>query len=225
MTDGPAFDLILLAAGEASRMGHRPKALLERDGQSLLLRQVLAARAAGAHQAVVVLGHHAEALAPVLRSLDWTGLTVVHNPDAAAGQGQSLWVGLQSLPPHGLLQLPVMVSLADLPLLGPDSLLNLCQAYAQRPAGTGFVQPFNGARVGNPVMLSPDVADEWRQPQAQGPVLGKTWQQANPERVHRWTTTAPDYFWDLDTPQDVSALAQQHGVHLQWPANLDEPSP
>lgn len=225
MTDAAPFDLILLAAGEASRMGHRPKALLERDGQSLLQRQVLAAREAGAHQVVVVLGHHAEALTPVLRPLQGPGLTVVRNPDAAAGQGQSLWVGLQALAAQGPLAFPVMVSLADLPLLGPESLRNLSQAYAQRPVGTGFVQPFNGERIGNPVMLSPEVAEQWRQPQAQGPVLGKTWQRANPERVHAWHTTAPDYFWDLDTPQDVSALAQQHGVTLHWPAGLDDPTP
>jgi len=50
---------VLLAAGSASRMGHRPKCLLERDGQSLIRRTALALLDAGIQELVVVVGHYA----------------------------------------------------------------------------------------------------------------------------------------------------------------------
>ena len=41
------FDAILMAAGAGSRIGHRPKCLLQFDGLPLILRQINALKAAG----------------------------------------------------------------------------------------------------------------------------------------------------------------------------------
>ena len=51
---------VVMAAGAGRRMGCRPKSLLTRDGEPLLLRQIRLLRQCGADAIVVVLGHHAE---------------------------------------------------------------------------------------------------------------------------------------------------------------------
>jgi molybdenum cofactor cytidylyltransferase len=51
---------LVLAAGAGSRIGHRPKCLLQIDGVSLLERQLQALSLAGVTPIGVVLGHHAE---------------------------------------------------------------------------------------------------------------------------------------------------------------------
>ena len=50
---------VVLAAGTASRMGGRPKSLLQREGQTLLARLLSKLAEAGIDDTVLVLGHHA----------------------------------------------------------------------------------------------------------------------------------------------------------------------
>ena len=69
---------VLLAAGSASRMGHRPKCLLELEGEPLIRRQLRALLDAGVDEVVVVLGHYAdriEAVIPDFRSNAFETLT------------------------------------------------------------------------------------------------------------------------------------------------------
>ena len=58
---------VILAAGAGSRLGHRPKCLLELDGLSLIHRQIQAISALGNMEIVVVLGHHGHLITPMLR--------------------------------------------------------------------------------------------------------------------------------------------------------------
>ena len=60
---------IAMAAGAGSRFGHQPKSLLQRDGEPLIARQLRLLAEAGIEQTVVVLGHHAPRVAPVLATL------------------------------------------------------------------------------------------------------------------------------------------------------------
>ena len=63
----PLIGAVIMAAGAGRRMGHYPKSLLQREGEPLLLRQARLLRQAGIAHTVVVLGHHAERLMPVLQ--------------------------------------------------------------------------------------------------------------------------------------------------------------
>ena len=81
---------VLLAAGSASRMGHRPKALLQLGGVPLVRRQLIALSGAGVDELVVVLGHHAERIEPEVRDFP---VTLVRNLDPDAGQVSSLRLG------------------------------------------------------------------------------------------------------------------------------------
>lgn len=200
---------VLLAAGPGSRMGHRPKCLLELNGEPLIRRLLAALSGVGLAEPVVVLGHHADQIAPVLRGLP---LRMVHNPDPDAGQAASLRLGLQALAGRPG---AVLVALADQPLIEAPDLLDLIAAFEQRPPGTELVQPTVDGLPGNPVVFSQTVREQIL---CAGPeVGGRQWQAAHPQAVHRWTTTNPNYRTDVDSPQDIEALAARTGLRLRWP--------
>ena len=55
-----AVGAVLLAAGSGSRMGQRPKSLLELGGVPLIRRQLIALSGAGLDEGVLGLGHYVE---------------------------------------------------------------------------------------------------------------------------------------------------------------------
>ena len=207
-----AVGSILLAAGSGSRMGNRPKSLLELGGIALIRRQIIALSGAGVDELVVVLGHHAERIALAVQEFP---VTVVHNPDPDAGQVSSLRIGLQALSPKID---TVLVALADQPLINSQDINDLIGAYKKRPAGTLVVQPEVDGQPGNPVMFSGEVREQILAGEAR---LGcKQWQAAHPEQVHRWASTNQRYRTDVDTPEDIEALAARTGHRLVWPQDL-----
>jgi molybdenum cofactor cytidylyltransferase len=48
----------------------------------------------------------------------------------------------------------------------------------------------------------------------------RQWQSANPEQVHPWATSNNRYRTDVDTLEDIEALAARTGHRLKWPADL-----
>ena len=203
---------VLLAAGSGSRMGHKPKCLLELGGVPLIRRQLIALSGAGVDELVVVLGHHAERIEPVVRDFP---VTIVHNPDPDAGQNSSLRLGLQAL--SGKID-SVLVALADQPLINAQDINDLIGAYKKRPAGTEVVQPTVDGLPGNPVMFSQSVREQILAGEAR--VGCKQWQAANPQAVHPWATPNTRYRTDVDSPEDVEALAARTGHRLVWPNDL-----
>ena len=203
---------VLLAAGSASRMGHRPKALLQLGGVPLVRRQLIALSGAGVDELVVVLGHHAEHIEPLVRDFP---VTLVRNPDPDQGQTSSLRLGLAAL--GGKID-AVLVALADQPLIGAQDINDLIGAYKKRPDGAQVVQPTVDGQPGNPVMFSQGVREAILAGDAN--VGCRQWQAAHPDQVHRWATTNQRYRTDVDTPEDIEALAQRTGHRLTWPAHL-----
>jgi CTP:molybdopterin cytidylyltransferase MocA len=211
---------VLLAAGSASRMGHRPKCLLELDGQSLIQRAIHALRHAGVQELVVVLGHHRAWIEPALQG---AGARTVCNPEPEQGQVSSQRLGLQALGPrHGA----VLVALADQPLVDANDVRALLQAWAQRPAGTSVVFPRVQGQPGNPVVFSDDVRQQILRSDAA--VGARQWRQAHPEAVWPWDTDNPHYQMDIDTPQDLARFQDLTGRRLAWPLGVplgDGPPP
>lgn len=230
---------IVLAAGTASRMGGRPKCLLKRNGQTLLLRLLDRLEAAGIDETVLVLGHHADAVQRVLDSVPVNEVTkrmAVHrvlNPQPANGQNSSLHLGLakaQTLSPGWL-----MVALADQPLIDTQDLKDLVAAVKHSPEGTQMLQPHVGvsgqkALPGNPVMLSHramtdllQTAQKFKTEGSFDPSSlpgGKEWRQRHPEQYHPWPTTNMHYRIDMDTPEDMANLEAQFGIQLVWDEGL-----
>lgn len=200
---------VVLAAGSASRMGHRPKCLLELNGVPLICRQLMALSHAGVEDVVVVLGHFAQ---EIQRAITQWPIKQVLNPQPDDGQNASLHVGLRALSPH---HSAVVVALADQPLIVSQDIADLMRAYAQRPSGMQVVQPLVDGLPGNPVMFSAKVRQHILA--ADSNFGCRQWQQRHPDQVHHWVNTNPHYRWDVDTPQDIQTLEQHTGLQLRWP--------
>ena len=199
---------VLLAAGSASRMGHRPKCLIERDGQALIRRTAQCLLDAGIQELVVVLGHYAQEIAPALAGLP---ITVVINPQPEQGIISSQRLGLQSLSASCD---AVMMCLADQPLIETQDITDLLQAFTQRPSNTDMVYPQVQGQPGNPVALSAAVRVAVLQ--ANDDFGCQTWRQHHRAMVHGWPSDNLNYITDLDSQADIADL-QQRGIDLRWP--------
>jgi molybdenum cofactor cytidylyltransferase len=107
----PNIPIILLAAGQSSRMGGRDKLLEIVDGMPLLRRQAQMALAAKARPLFVTLP---EAPHPRYDVIDDLEVTVVPVPDAAEGMNASLRRGVAALPPDATAAMLLLADLADL---------------------------------------------------------------------------------------------------------------
>ncbi|MGE5320312.1 MAG: nucleotidyltransferase family protein, partial [Hyphomicrobiaceae bacterium] len=144
---------VLLAAGKGERLGGRPKPLLQLGGVPLIRRQLVALSGAGVDELAVVTGHRAEAVEAVVQDFP---LTLVHNPDYAAGQMSSVRAGLKAL--SGRLD-AIIIALADQPLLTADDITDLISAYKQRTSGSLLVPYVHGQR-GNPIVIDAGIREE-----------------------------------------------------------------
>jgi CTP:molybdopterin cytidylyltransferase MocA len=201
---------VLLAAGAGSRMGGRPKALLELGGVPLIRRQLIALSGAGVDEVVVVLGHHADLIEPVVQAFP---VTVVRNPHPDDGQVSSQRLGLQAL--TGKLD-AVLVALADQPLIHAQDLSALIGAYKKRPAGSSVVFPQVNGEPGNPVIFSAEVREQILAGDAR--IGCRQWRQDHPEAVHAFMCDNRRYRVDVDTDEDVARFEAE--TALRGPAAL-----
>lgn len=135
---------VVLAAGEASRMGEL-KQLRQWNGKPLVLHAVEAAAGAGLDPIIVVTGHQSERLRQALAS---TSVQFIENEEWQQGQSASMKLGLKQLPPPVE---AVVFLLADMPLVGPDLVARLVEKHRQSLAP--IVAPRAGERYGNPVLF------------------------------------------------------------------------
>lgn len=201
--------VVLLAAGQGSRMGGVPKCLLTIAGTTLLERHLAAMAAADIDHIVVVSGHYHDRVEPLAASFP---VTLVRNPYPDAGQPSSVRLGVEAL--GGDVDL-LIVALADQPLVGSAELRELVQAFAQRPDGTDVVYPEVHGERGNPVAFSGALI---RSMLASGRLALRKFIDDHPQRVHRHRTANEHFIVDLDTPEDIDALRQRTGWQLALPA-------
>lgn len=211
--DARRIGAVVMAAGAGRRMGHVPKSLLRRDGEPLLLRQVRLLAEAGVGDAVVVLGHHAPLLEPVLRQAPQRGMALrwVVNPTPDEGPGASLRCGLAALP-EGLEAL--LVLLADQPLLELGDLQAMLAAWHARDAGVELVVPQHAGQPGHPIVFGPQVRARMRQ--AQGGEGVREWRRAHADQVQAVPLDHARCTTDVDTPDDLRRLGRDFGVWLEF---------
>jgi len=205
---------VLLAAGRGTRMGGRPKALLELGGVPLVMRQLIALSGAGVDEVAVVLGHHGEAVEAAIEQFP---ITLVRNPSPDDGQVSSVRLGLTALSPR---LDAVIVALADQPLIDAQDIVALISAYRRRGEASMAVprvRRVNGQAVpGNPVMFDAALREEWLGGAAD--LACRKWRERNPDRVHWVDTENQRYALDVDTPEDLERFAAATGHRLVWPA-------
>ena len=201
---------VVMAAGAGNRMGHRPKSLLLRDGEPLLLRQVRLLALASAAPIVVVLGHHQDALLKVLQAaqtpfpqLHWTT-----NPAPDDGPASSLRCGLAALPEA---LDTIIVTLGDLPLVQAGDTETLLAAWQQRAAPIALVLPVHEQTPGHPLAFGTVV----RAAVMQGSTV-RDWRRAHADQVQTLRVNHDRCTTDVDTPQALERLAREHNVELSW---------
>lgn len=179
-------ELIVLAAGASTRMGH-PKALTDLGGETALARIARAAAEAGLAPPLVVLG---DAYDAVVAAHPGIALRWVRNPLPQTGRTGSLQRGLAMTRAQRVLVLPV-----DHPLVAPETL----RLLAARPEE--WVVPTHGGRGGHPLKLGPmGVAAVMTAPPATPlrDIPGMV--GLDPTRV---PVDDPGIHLNLDTPEDV----------------------
>lgn len=199
---------VVLAAGEAQRMGGRAKPLIERDGVPLVRRVVQALLEAGVGEVVVVVGHRSDEVAWAVNDLP---VPVVVNDDYAAGHTRSLRMGLAAMPDTVT---AVLVALADQPLLEAADVRAVIDTYAHRGSARAVV-PRVQQRRGHPVMLDASARAEILRGNAG--YGAREWLDEHPDEVAWLDSANLHYVEDVDFPEDLERIAQRHGCAMRWP--------
>jgi molybdenum cofactor cytidylyltransferase len=183
---------ILLAAGESRRMGQL-KALLPWQGTSLLAHQVGVLREAGVDRVIVVLGHRAEELKPIVGGQP--KVTCVVNPDYLKGKTTSIKTGVSSLLRDNLDSLLVLN--VDQPRTA-DTLRHLLHQH--RASSALITIPTYQGKGGHPIILDASLIDELLSVQEE--TLGlKAVTQRHQDRMQRVEVEDPGVLQDLNTPE------------------------
>lgn len=203
----------LLAAGQGSRLGGRPKASLRIGGRSLFERLAVALREAGIAELSVVIGPYREQLLPLAEAC---GVHVLEHarPGASLIESQRLALDAHVATRAGA---DLMLVLADLPLLNAVHVSDLLVPWRLRSASVHAQMPVVAGMRGHPVLLS------WQAVQQIAALpreLGvRTWLAAHPEAVRPVHACEQAYVTDLDTPADLEALeARLYPEPVDWPA-------
>lgn len=138
---------LIAAAGLSSRMGSfKPLLLL---GEKAALEHVVDNfRMAGVDWVVVVAGHKADDLMPLLRK---KGAVVLHNPDyETSGMFESVLIGLNYLKNKCR---AVYIQPGDMPCIRPETICRLWDAMQE--SGADVAHPsYLGKKHGHPVLFS-----------------------------------------------------------------------
>ncbi|MDO5741094.1 MAG: bifunctional UDP-N-acetylglucosamine diphosphorylase/glucosamine-1-phosphate N-acetyltransferase GlmU [Ornithinimicrobium sp.] len=128
--------VIILAAGEGTRMKSRtPKVLHSIGGRTLLGHAMHAARAASPQHLAVVVRHERDLVAAHIADLDPSAL--VADQDETKGTGRACECGLDVLPTD--LSGTVLVTMGDVPLLTGQTLTELTQRHESSGAAVTVI--------------------------------------------------------------------------------------
>ena len=180
------------------------KALLPWHGQTLLEHQVSALREGGADRVVVVLGHRADDLLPLLRGLH--GVSWALNPDYLQGKTTSIKAGLSALDSSALDD--ILLLNVDQPRDAADVAYVLDVHQAHNYAIT--VPEYRG-KGGHPIVLSAGLLPELREIDEETQGI-KAVVRRRPESVNRIAIDNPEILLDLNTPEQYRAAVKAAGA-------------
>ncbi|MDZ4183959.1 MAG: nucleotidyltransferase family protein [Desulfuromonadales bacterium] len=140
-----SFSALILCAGRSSRMGEF-KPLLSLDGETVIERVIGLFYGVGIGQVVVVLGHEAERILPLIGRF---GVDPVINTRHDEGMFSSVQTGV-SLLGRGCQAFFILP--ADIPLVKPETLRTLLDVFRQGDADV--CRPSFRGRYGHPPLIS-----------------------------------------------------------------------
>ncbi|MGO4385941.1 NTP transferase domain-containing protein [Microvirga sp. 2YAF29] len=190
---------IILAAGCGIRFDVGPKLLTSLKGQPLLRYVVQAATVSIADPVIVVTGHRSGEVETALAGLD---ARFVLNPSYENGLSTSLKAGFRALPNHTK---AAVVLLGDMPLIRPDLIDTLVNAWREKGEPAALIPTMDGRR-GNPVILSRSLEPEIMRltgDTGAGPILrGRS-------DVVEYAVVERAVFQDVDTVEDFKDLSTE----------------
>jgi molybdenum cofactor cytidylyltransferase len=185
---------VILAAGEATRMGLAKPALAYGSG-TMVGAVVSAAHQVELSPVVVVTGFHQRDVVEAVGD----GAVVVHNPNAASGNVSSLVVGLDAIGDAD----GVVILLADMPEVHPEAIAELAAGVVKSASLGGWVEYTDGR--GHPIALTRSTFDDVRSltgPKALWPFLSSL--ASDDTFVLHFPTSRPT---DVNTLEDYERVA------------------
>ncbi|MBU3617387.1 NTP transferase domain-containing protein [Polynucleobacter sp. JS-Polo-80-F4] len=195
--------IIILAAGQGSRLGGYPKALLKRGGDTLLTRFIQAAQSCDPLETLVVTGVYSDKIEAEINSLKPTihsSITLVKNPNPDLGQSSSVRLGLESLKSDYDV---LLVALCDQPNIASAEIEALLEQFHRRTENQEIVLPMINNQRGNPVLFSKGVIEKIL---AIPGMVCRPYMDQHPELVRLFVTENQAYLMDVDTPADIQKL-------------------
>ena len=141
----PFISVIILAAGSSSRFG-RPKLLMPLGKTSILEHTIDNVLSSRINEVIVVLGHHAEEITELLKSLP---VNVVVNRAYSEGMSTSIVAGLGLVSDKAQ---GIMLVLADQPFVDNLTINHILKTFYS--SHKGIVVPVHQDRRGHPVIFS-----------------------------------------------------------------------
>ncbi|MCB9006601.1 MAG: putative selenium-dependent hydroxylase accessory protein YqeC [Ardenticatenaceae bacterium] len=139
---------VILAAGVGKRMG-QTKQLLPWGHTTVLGQTIQNLQQTAVHNLLVITGHKANAVRKIAQK---AGVQTLHNPDYASGEMlSSLQTAVRQLDENVT---AVLVMLADQPMVAPETIALLLEAYWQ--GKSDLIAPVFAGRRGNPVLIGRD---------------------------------------------------------------------
>jgi molybdenum cofactor cytidylyltransferase len=191
---------LLLAAGESTRMG-RLKALLPWGGGTLLEYQLGELTSALGAAPLVVLGHRAEELEPIVRR---HGARAILNRRYREGRASSIAAGIAALPPEAE---AVLIASVDQPR--PRSVLAGLVA-AHRRLGGPITRAVHGQRHGHPTVFDRTLFGELRRVSEESEGL-KSVLRRHADGVRDVDLGDPVVLVNLNTPEEYRAARRALG--------------
>jgi molybdenum cofactor cytidylyltransferase len=199
---------VILAAGASSRMG-REKALLPwrvdesapaQSGNSTLLSAHISALKPLARAIVVVAGHNADRLGPVISA--YCAISAI-NPAPERGQFSSLQIGLGKALALGCDS--AIITPVDCPPLDQETLALLRRAFDEALArGQWAVAPHSNGRNGHPLIVGRELIDAFL---AAPPTSNaREVKRAHSGRFVSVLVTIPNLATDMNTPDEYKAM-------------------
>ncbi len=188
--------MLVLAAGESRRFGS-PKQLVRLNGRPMLHRAVAVASQIAGNAVTVVLGAHAEQLAPLLRH---STASVLVNRHWNEGMGSSLREGVRALPSTCE---AVLIMLADQPKVSAPDLGRLAAAWHNHPQS--IVAASFAGRCGAPAVFPRECFSD---------LLQLRGDQGARNLFERYSTRLvrvplPQAAIDIDTPEDLLLISTE----------------
>ncbi|QWD82500.1 NTP transferase domain-containing protein [Polynucleobacter sp. MWH-S4W17] len=195
--------ILILAAGEGSRLGGYPKALLKKDGDSLLKYFVQSIQTLEPLETLIVTGFYSdqiEAEIKLIKQFVASPITWVKNLQPELGQASSVRLGLESLrSDYDVLT----IALCDQPSIASTEIEALLGQFNQIAANQEIILPMVNGQRGNPVLFSRGVINQILSIPG---MVCRPYMNEHPELVKSFTTDNKAYLMDVDTQSDIQKL-------------------